>query len=486
MSTPLRTLADIRAAERRALDALPAHDLMQRAGQAAAAWIASHFPATGPVWVLAGPGNNGGDGWVAAQTLATAGYPVRVLCADPQGPLPPDAAWARQRCLAAGVPAAVAWPEDSSPGLIVDALFGIGLTRPPAAPYDDWIGHCNTAPCPVVSLDLPSGLQCDGGRAFEPAVRATHTLTFLADKPGLHTGDGPDHSGTVVVLDLDVPVPGQGALLEPADFAALWPRRRRNTHKGQFGAVGVLGGSPGMAGAALLAAEAALKCGAGRVWLAPLDPALSGAQVALRCPELMGATPEALLAQPALTALVIGPGLGQSSQAAALLEQALALPCALVLDADALTLLGAHSGWTDRVCARAAPTLLTPHPAEARRLQPETAGMDRVSTALDLASRYRSRVVLKGCGSVLAEPDGDWWINASGNAGLSAPGMGDVLAGALGALLGQGPSPLQALQLAVHAHGAAADACVAAGRGPVGLTASEVTDALRQQLNSRL
>ncbi|MBU6505163.1 MAG: NAD(P)H-hydrate dehydratase [Betaproteobacteria bacterium] len=486
MSTPLRTLADIRAAERLALGALPAQALMRRAGQAAAAWIAAHFPATGQVWVLAGPGNNGGDGWVVAQALAQTGYDARVLCADPQAPLPPDAAWARQHCLDAGVPAARAWPGDPQPGLIVDALFGIGLTRPPAAPYDDWIRHCNTAACPVLSLDVPSGLQGDSGVAFEPAVRATQTLTFLADKPGLHTADGPDYSGTVVVLALDVPVPGRGALLEPADFEALWPRRRRNTHKGQFGAVGVLGGSPGMAGAALLAAEAALKCGAGRVWLASLDPALSAAQVALRCPELMGATPDALLAQPALTALVIGPGLGQSPQAAALLEQALGLPCALVLDADALNLLGIHSAWAERVRARGAPTLLTPHPAEARRLLPETAGMDRVSAALALASRYRSLVVLKGCGSVLAEPEGDWWINASGNAGLSAPGMGDVLAGALGALLGQGLSPVQALQLAVHAHGTAADACVAAGRGPLGLTASEVTDALRQQLNSRL
>ncbi|MDE1942070.1 MAG: NAD(P)H-hydrate dehydratase [Betaproteobacteria bacterium] len=485
MSTPLRTLSDIRAAERLALDALPEHALMQRAGESAAAWIASHFPASGPVWVLAGPGNNGGDGWVVAQALAAAGYPVQVLCAEPPAALPADAAWARQRCQQAGIACVSVWPRDT-PGLIVDALFGIGIARAPAAPYDDWIRRSNEAGCPVVSLDVPSGLHGGSGVAFEPTVCATHTLTFLAGKPGLHTADGPDHSGIVTVLELGVPVPGHGALLEPADFADLWPRRRRNTHKGQFGAVGVLGGSPGMAGAALLAAEAALRCGAGRVWLASLDPALSPAQAALRCPELMGATAEALLELPALTALVIGPGLGQSPRAAALLEQALSLPCALVLDADALNLLAARSEWLERVQGRHAPTLLTPHPAEARRLLPETAGMDRVSAALALASRYRSLVVLKGCGSVLAEPDGRWWINASGNAGLSAPGMGDVLAGALGALLGQGLSPLSALQLAVHAHGAAADACVAAGRGPVGLTATEVTDALRQQLNSRL
>ncbi|MDE2342207.1 MAG: NAD(P)H-hydrate dehydratase [Betaproteobacteria bacterium] len=485
MATPLRTLSDIRAAERLALDALPEHALMQRAGASAAAWIAMRFPASGPVWVLAGPGNNGGDGWVAAQALAAEGYDVQVLCADPQAPLPADASWARQRCRQAGIACVCAWPA-GAPGLIVDALFGIGLARPPSTPYDDWIRRSNAAGCPVVSLDVPSGLNGGSGVAFEPTVRATHTLTFLTGKPGLHTADGPDHSGLVTVLDLGVPVPGHGALLEPADFAGLWPRRHRNTHKGQFGAVGVLGGSPGMAGAALLAAEAALRCGAGRVWLAPLDPALGAAQVALRCPELMGATPDALLAQPALTALVIGPGLGQSPQAAALLEKALSLPCALVLDADALNLVGAHPEWAERVRARNAPTLLTPHPAEARRLLPETAGMDRVQAALALASRYRSLVVLKGCGSVLAEPEDRWWINASGNAGLSAPGMGDVLAGALGALLGQGLSPLSALQLAVHAHGAAADACVAAGRGPVGLTATEVADALRQQLNSRL
>ncbi len=483
MSIPLRTLAEIRAAESQALSRLPPHALMERAGEAAAAWLAAHYPDAGPVWVLAGPGNNGGDGWVAARALAASGRPVSVLSAEPRGALPPDADRARRRYLEAGGVTASAWPDAPAPALIVDALFGIGLSRAPAPPFDDWIRRCNAASCPVVALDLPSGLDGDRGIAFDPAVRACRTLAFLADKPGLHTADGPDHSGTVTVLDLGVAVPGRGALLEGADLAPLWPRRARNTHKGLFGAVGVVGGAVGMAGAALLAAEAALKCGAGRVWLAPLDPALAGT---LRCPELMGATPEALLRQPALTALVIGPGLGQSSRAVALLEQALELPCALVLDADALTLAGARPEWAARLRARGAPTLLTPHPGEARRLLPDADDPDRVRTALALAARYGSLVVLKGCGSVLAEPDGNWWINPSGNAALSAPGMGDVLAGALGALLGQGLSPLQALQLAVYAHGAAADACVAGAQGPVGLTASELTDALRQQLNGRL
>lgn len=486
MSIPLRTVAEIRAAEQDARETLPPQALMLRAGETAADGLIALFPDSGPVWILAGPGNNGGDGWVAAHALAAAGRTVLVLCAAADT-LPPDAQWARQRYLATGGDWATAWPATPEPALIVDALFGIGLSRAPGPPYDDWIRRCNKAGCPVVALDVPSGLQSDSGIALGTTVRATHTFTFLADKPGLHTADGPELSGAVTVLNLGwTAVRGRGTLLEVADFTHLWPHRGRNTHKGQFGAVGVLGGASGMAGAALLAAEAALKCGAGRVWLSVLDPAFAIGLTALRRPEVMGAEPETLLRQSLLTALVIGPGLGRSSRAATLLEQALALPCALVLDADALNLVGTHPEWTARLRARTAPTLLTPHPGEGHRLLPETATMDRVQAALALAARFHCLVVLKGSGSVLADPEGGWWINPSGNAGLSAPGMGDVLAGALGALLGQGLSPLEALQLAVYAHGAAGDACVTAGLGPVGLMASEVTDALRQQLNSRL
>ncbi len=482
---PLLTLAELRAAEQQSLRLLPPGALMERAGSAAAAWILAHFPGRGEVRVLAGPGNNGGDGWVTAHALRRAGVEVRVLCADGPAPLPPDADRARQRYCGEGGPVLHAWPEDGAPRLIVDALFGIGRLRPLQPPHATWIARCNAADCPVVALDVPSGLDAGSGIAQSPTVRATHTLTFIAGKAGLYTGDGPDHCGTISVLGLEVPAAGSGALLAESPLLSQWPRRRRNTHKGQFGAVGVLGGAPGFAGAAMLAAEAALQCGAGRVWLAALDPAL-GSQAVLRCPELMTLDPATLLSWPPLTTLVAGPGLGQSGAAIALLEQALTLPSALVLDADALTLLGSRPEWARRLRQRTAPTLLTPHPGEARRLLPELPE-DRVTAALALARHYGSLVVLKGCGSVVAEPEsGRWWINPTGNAGLSAPGMGDVLAGALGALLAQGLNPLTALQLAVHAHGAAAEDCAVQGQGPIGLSAREVTVALRRRLNRHL
>ena len=481
----LLTLDEIRAAESQALLTQPPFTLMTRAGSTAAVWIRAHFPVPGRVLVLAGPGNNGGDGWVVARELLRCGYPTTVACTGDPGRLPADAARARQEYLDAGGPTAADWQEAPAPLLVVDALFGIGLNRPPEGRYAEWIARTATMRCPVIALDIPSGLHGDTGMAQGSTIRASHTLTFIAAKAGLYTADGPDFCGTISVLDLGVPTRGSGALLIGPTLLRNWPQRPRNTHKGQFGAVGVLGGARGMTGAALLAASAALKCGAGRVWLAPLDEALSAALVALHQPELMVATPRQLLQERRLTTLVAGPGLGQSTEAVALLAEAAALPCKLVLDADALNLLAAHPDLASRVARRSAPTLLTPHPAEACRLMGEAAITHRVRAALALAQRYQALVVLKGCGSIIATPQGQWWINPSGNAGLSAAGMGDVLAGTLGALTDQGLSPLQALQCAVYAHGAAADLCLSRGQGPLGLTASEVTEALRQVLNAR-
>ncbi len=480
----LLTLDEIRAAETQAFRTHTPYALMSLAGSAAAAWIQDRFPVRGAVLILAGPGNNGGDGWVVARELLHCGYSPTVACTGDQDRLPADAARARREYLEAGGMVAADWQTHPLPLLTVDALFGIGLNRPPEGRYAEWIARTALLRCPVIALDVPSGLHGDSGRAHGPTVRASHTLTFIAAKAGLYTADGPDHCGAISVLDLGVPSRGGGALLEGPSLLRALPRRQRNTHKGQFGAVGILGGARGMTGAALLAASAALKCGAGRVWLAPLDETLSAPLVTLHQPELMVHMPRQLLQEARLTTLVAGPGLGQSAEAASLLADALALPCKLVLDADALNLLATHPELAQRAARRTAATLLTPHPAEACRLMGEAALSHRVRTALALAQRYQALVVLKGSGSVIATPQGQWWINTSGNAGLSAPGMGDVLAGALGALTDQGLSPLQALQCAVYAHGAAADHCVAQGQGPVGLTASEVTDALRLVLNA--
>lgn len=269
-----------------------------------------------------------------------------------------------------------------------------------------------------------------------------------------------------------------------ADILRALPPRPRDSHKGSFGSVGILGGAPGMSGAALLAARAALLLGAGRVYAGLLAGgiAVDGLQ-----PEIMLPTPDQLL-DTALDVLAAGPGLGQSEAAVRLLEQALATPACLVLDADALNLVAAHSGLKQAVLARTAPTLLTPHPGEAARLldcDAATIQRERTVAALRLASEYRAFVVLKGTGSVCATGDGQCRINPSGNPGLASAGMGDVLTGMLAALLAQGMAPFDALQLATYLHGAAADALVARGVGPVGLSASEVTLAARALLNRR-
>ena len=262
--------------------------------------------------------------------------------------------------------------------------------------------------------------------------------------------------------------------------------RRRNFHKGQAGSVGVLGGAAGMVGAAVIAGRAALKCGAGRVYLGlltPRPPYIDDAQ-----PELMLRKPAALLEKELVDVLVAGPGMGKADSARKLLGAALAAPLPLVLDADALNLIAGSRALAASLAKRKAAAILTPHPAEAGRLLGVTthgAQADRIASARAIAQRYRSLVVLKGNGSVIAAAHGKFWINPSGNPGMASAGMGDALAGMIAALIAQGAEPLQALLAGVYLHGAAADALVASGVGPAGITASEVIDRSRVLLNRR-
>lgn len=474
------TTAGIRALEARHALAVP--PLMERAGTALASEAAAML-ADGrrPVLVLAGPGNNGGDGLVAARLLKQRGLdPQVVLVADPER-LPADAHAALRAWLACGgtVADSVAGLDY---GLAIDALFGIGLTRPVEGRLAERIAALNALPCPVLAVDIPSGLCADTGRVLGAAVRATRTLTFIALKPGLLTREGPDHCGGIAVCNLDIAIdaPPPGRLVSPALFADRLQPRRRDSHKGSFGSVAVIGGAPGMAGAALLAGRAALKLGAGRVYVGtlaalPADPLQ---------PELMLRPPPEAMA--AASVLALGPGLGHSTEALDLLRRAIATDLPLVLDADALNLLAAHPVLIDAVARRNAAAVLTPHPAEAGRLlgiATDTVQDDRLAAALALARKTRAQVVLKGCGSILAKPGGGWMMNASGNPGLASAGSGDVLTGMIAALLAQGWPAGDALAAAVHLHGAAADALVHQGDGPVGLTAGELIDTSRRLLN---
>ncbi len=480
-----------------------AHEpLMQRAGAAAAEWAASLADERGdPVLVLAGPGNNGGDAFEAARLLRERFFDVRLVCvADPEK-LPADAAAARQRFLEGGGRTLATIPDVDRWGLIIDGLFGIGLTRAPEGRYGEWIQAANRLAerdaCPLLALDCPSGLNADTGNAFSPVIRATHTITFIGAKPGLHTADGPDLCGELRIADLAVnpeaSVAPDARLSSTTAFSSRLRPRRRNTHKGSFGSAGVLGGSKSMVGAAFLAARAAIKLGTGRVYLGMLDaeaPAIDVMQ-----PEIMIRRADALF-QTDLQALACGPGLGKSSEALRLLEQALKVPVQLVLDADALNLLADDGRLEGNLYNRVGPTILTPHPAEAARLlgcSVRDVQSDRLRAARELAERYRSHVALKGCGTVIATTmdseagprvDRKIWLNSTGNPGMATAGMGDVLSGLIVALLAQHWPADQALLAAVHLHGAAADALVADGIGPIGLTAGEVIDAARRLFNA--
>jgi len=498
LRTPL-----LRLVEREAQAALPAHTLMRRAAAAATALIAERWPGR-EVDLLCGPGNNGGDGLMAAALLHRAGRRVRVWTL-PGGSRPPDAAQAwnelPEGLLQAGQPDARGLPAPSRT-LIVDAMFGIGLSRPLPEAAQRWAAWAARQDAPVLALDTPSGLDADTGGAQPGAVLAHHTITFIADKPGLHTRAGRDHAGTVSVADLGLDEhvrrhargPHCGRLVRAADCAALFRPRPHDTHKGSFGTLALLAGAPGMTGAALLAARAALYGGTGKilVGLAESPP------LALPCdplhPELMLRDAGTLLdraAQLGVTGWIAGCGLGTDDSAERWLGRLLAEAPAsapLVLDADALVLLAAVPALARTLAARGGPAILTPHPREAARMlgiPTDAVQADRIEAARELAARHRAWVVLKGAGSIVCGPHGAWSVNASGNAGLATAGTGDVLAGMLGALLAQGLEAGEAARAGVWLHGAAADALVARGIGPVGLTAGEIACAARDLRNRR-
>ena len=473
--SPILNLAALRALEHAHAD-LP---LMERAGQAAAVLAQTLLTEGGPLLVLAGPGNNGGDAFVAARLLRQKGHTVDLVFLGDSGRLPPDAARAYAAWQAAGGACLSAIP-DRDYQLAMDGLFGIGLRRPLEGQAAALVAALNALPCPRLALDCPSGLDSETGRVLGVAVRAEHTITFIALKAGLLTLDGPDHCGRLTVADLGLTPIAEGALIEPECFRAQLHPRRRNSHKGSFGSVAVIGGATGMCGAALLVGRAALHLGAGRVYLGLLDTLA----VDVQQPELMLRSPTAALA--AASVVAVGPGLGQSSTAAVLIGLTLASHWPLLLDADALNLIAADTALAHRLTTRTAPTLLTPHPAEAARLLHVSVAEvqnDRLAATRELVRRFACPVVLKGCGSIVALPDGHWFIEGGGNPGLATAGSGDVLSGLIAALLAQGWPAAEALLGGVHLHACAADALVAQGAGPIGLCAGELIPTARALLN---
>lgn len=485
---PIYTTEDIREIETAAL-AHGATNLMERAGLAAAELARKLLPdGATKILVLAGPGNNGGDAFVVARHLLSWWFKVEVVFFGDEKKLPIDAAQAHKKFLAAGGKILTTLPENIDHDLMIDGIFGIGLARDVSAEYIKLFNKINKLNKHVLSLDTPSGIDADTGAIRGAAIHATHTISFIAHKPGLLTLDGPDYVGQLHLADLQLDTkklcPPHGHLLDQQTVASFLKPRSRNSHKGSFGSVGIIGGAQGMAGAALLAARASLKLGAGKVFVSMLAEGM--AQLDISQPELMWRAPEELLQAQELSALAIGCGMGNSDFARILLQRAIALTTPLVIDADALNIIATDIQLQSALKERTTATIITPHPAEgARLLNKSTADIqqNRLQSALALANQFNAWVVLKGSGSLCATPDGRWLINPTGNPGMASAGMGDVLSGIIVALLAQGLEAEQALLLGVYLHGAAADACVKKGMGPIGLTASEVTDNARHLLN---
>jgi NAD(P)H-hydrate epimerase len=496
MSAPslLYSAAQVRALDAHAIaQGTSGYTLMKRAGEAALRGLRSRWPKALEIAVVAGGGNNAGDGYVLARFAQAAGLSATVLAVITPDQLTGDAR--------------IAWQDFRSSGghivtysalllaqadVVVDALLGTGLTTTVRPPLSEAIQAINACTRPVLALDLPSGLNADSGAVMGVAVRADCTISFVALKTGLFLGEGPEYAGRLLFDDLEVAPPPEArftALLErlgEGEIAQALPSRRRQANKGDFGRVLIVGGGAGMPGAVRLAGEACLRVGAGLVIAATARENLFA--IAAGRPELIvhGVDqPEELsLLLTAADVVAIGPGLGRSAWARSILERTLGCGKQLVIDADALNLL-AESG-------QIAPpgSVLTPHPGEAARLleiSTEAVQADRMSALRALTLRHPGAViVLKGAGTLIGmagvnPPSPTPAICERGNPGMAAAGMGDVLTGAIAGILGQCREPWLAARAGVMAHALAGDDL--ARERERGILALELADALNRWVN---
>ncbi|KHA74033.1 carbohydrate kinase [Pseudomonas chlororaphis] len=464
----------------------PGFELMQRAAHATWRALVRQWPSATELSVLAGHGNNAGDGYLVATMAQRAGWQVRVLAVgDPQR-LQGDAALAHAEALAEGV-AVQGWQAESElRGVILDALLGTGLSGDVREPYVSAINAINASGLPVTAVDIPSGLCADSGHVLGVAVQADLTVTFIGLKLGLFTGGAADHIGALLFNDLqasadiyrDIPVIAQR--LNPTNLPRL-AARAATSHKGRFGHVLLIGGDHGFGGAILLSTETALRSGAGMVSLATRPEHVPAALT--RVPEAMvlgtSSANQLMGLLEKVSVLVVGPGLGQASWGCALLSAAANTALPQVWDADALNLLAKGFVALPKDC------VITPHPGEAARLLGiNTADVqaDRPAAALALSKKYTAVVVLKGAGSLIAHPDGRLALSHQGHPAMATAGLGDVLAGLIGALLAQGMTGFDAACLAVWLH---ANAGLQQGKFGRGLAASDLIPAIRQLLEEQ-
>lgn len=450
-AAPLFVNAQTRAAEAINALRLPEHALMQRAGLAVAKFALAIAPHAKTIWIACGPGNNGGDGYEAARHLKLWGKCPVVTSLVGSSNMPADAEKSRQNAAGAGVDFSGTVPSQYD--LCVDALFGIGRIRPWDSRGAEWVQRINAGAAPVISVDLPSGLDADTGVSNGLNVKADYTLSLLTVKPGLFTADGRAACGEIWFNNLGIDEP-EGACARLNSKLATAPRAH-NTHKGSYGDVCIVGGSRGMTGAALLSARAALQGGAGRVYVGLLDP--SAWQLDICQPELMFRELSELVYETMTVVAGCGGGDAITAQLSTLLIQS----ARLVLDADALNAISKDMALQSLLAARPKQTtVLTPHPLEAARLMNlSTAEVqaNRLGVAQAMADRFSCTVVLKGSGTVIAAPNVLPHINPTGNARLATAGTGDVLAGLIGARFAGGHDAFSSACGAVYQHGKVAD-----------------------------
>ncbi len=511
----------LNAAQSRELDrishdkyGIPSYSLMTRAGEAVAGALVERFPdAVNDVLVVAGKGNNGSDGFVAARRLIQDGFDVRAVLLGRVTDLKDDAARAYAEFRSCGGKAIEASSESSletalskQPSAVIDAIFGTGLNAEVKNGPRRAIETVNSFAVPTVAVDIASGVNSDTGAVMGAAIRASLTVTFGFAKFGHVSYPGAGQSGELRIVDIGFApravdeIAPRGRFLKHADLRHLIRARPVNSHKGMYGHPLVIAGGRGKSGAVLLASRAALRAGAGLVTAAvpeSIQPIVAAGQAELMTEPIAdrdghfdGAhAPDALkMILEGKNALIVGPGIGVSDDTKRLIEWLISDACErerpMLIDADGLNALAAIG--CESLRRAHGPVVLTPHPGEAARLLDVTTKKindDRVSAARTLAERTGACVLIKGARSVIASPDGDVYINSTGNPGMSTPGMGDALSGIVGALLGQHLRPLDALALGVFLHGYAADR-VASRIGRVGYIAGDLIDELPAALEA--
>jgi len=485
---PLYVSDQVRAIDARALETLGlgGYELMGRAGAAAWALLHKRWPEAWRIVVACGPGNNGGDGFVLARLARAAGRDVLAMVAADAQPTSADCKRAAADWRAAGGathPFDGALPEAD---LYVDALFGIGLSRPVTGAAQAMIERIGASRKPVLALDVPSGLDADHGRTGRVHIVADATISFLVGKRGLHTGAACDVTGDVVFDGLGVPAsvlegyPPAAQLYRSANLARWLAPRHANAHKGEHGHVLCVGGESGMGGAVRLCAEAALRTGVGLASVATRSEGVAA---------LVSARPEAMTHAvedgDALRVLIdradvlaVGPGLGRGDWGRDLFHAAVSSGKPLILDADGINMLAEHPQPLPQA-------ILTPHPGEAARLlgtTNEQVQADRFQSVEKLAAYFRCVVVLKGAGTLVAAPNETTAVIGAGNPGMATGGMGDVLTGVIAALHAQRLPPFQAAVFGALLHGAAGDAAARID-GERGLLPSDLFPHLRRLAN---